>query len=120
MDGFYIAYLTGSGGSSMVLFAVKEGRLIGADVGGTKYDGRLEKKPGESGFSCHVQYTVPPGTVLITGSGPVATPTNVNLTFDLPENFAEEIVVGIQTPLGPLNATFSKLREFDFCAAVRG
>jgi hypothetical protein len=87
--------------------------LIGVDVGGRKYDGRLERKPDAPGFLCHVQYTVAPGQPLITGAGPVATPTEVNLTFDLPEDFSEDVVVWIETPLGPLNAKFSKLRELD-------
>jgi hypothetical protein len=113
MDGFYVAYLTGKAGNSILLFAIKDHSLIGADVGGMKYDGRIDPKPEGAGFSCRVDYVVPPSTPLITGPGPVATPTPVSLNFDLPSNFSEGQVIGIQTPLGMLNAKFTKLRALD-------
>jgi hypothetical protein len=53
------------------------------------------------------------GVSLITGPGPVAKDVPVNLTFDLPKNFGEGPVVGIDTPFGPLNAKFQKLADID-------
>jgi hypothetical protein len=50
---------------------------------------------------------------LITGPGPVAIATPVSITFDLPQNFAEGPVIGIQTPFGPLNVKFAKIRDLD-------
>jgi hypothetical protein len=45
MDGFFAVYVTGRSGVSLVLLASKGGRLIGADIGGLKYDGEIASKP---------------------------------------------------------------------------
>jgi hypothetical protein len=37
MDGFYAAYLTGQGGNTVLLLAIKSSSLIGVDAGGLKY-----------------------------------------------------------------------------------
>ena len=111
MDGFYAAYLTGRAGNGVVLFAIKDGRLVGVDAGGMKYAGRWEPKANGGALDCTVEYTIPPGMPLIAGSGPVAAPTPVTLKFELPANFSEGVLVRIDTPFGPLNAKFVKLGE---------
>lgn len=113
MDGFYVAYLTGRGGSSVLLFAIKSNSLIGVDVGGMRYSGRVERGPNGN-FVFHIEYTISPGTPLITGVGSVPAPTPVALDFSVPANFAEGVVVSVQTPFGPVNAKISKLRDFEF------
>jgi hypothetical protein len=113
MEGFFAAYLTGRSGMSVMLFAVKEGRMIGVDMGGMKYDGQIQAKADGTGFACRISYTILPGIALITGAGPMAKPTEITINFDLPLNFAEGPVIGIETPTGPLNAKFAKLRDFD-------
>ncbi|MEA2952270.1 MAG: hypothetical protein QOJ96_1790 [Alphaproteobacteria bacterium] len=113
MDGFYVAYLTGKGGNSLVLFTIKSGKLVGVDAGGMKYDGHVQPA-SDGGISFHLEYVVKAGVPLITGSGGVASSTPVSLDFKAPTNFAEGAVIGVQTPLGPVNAKISKLRDFDF------
>ena len=113
MDGFYVAYLTGRGGNSTLLFAIRSSTLVGVDAGGMKYDGRVE--PAANGtIAFHVEYVVSPGTPLITGAGNVAAATPVSLDFTVPANFADGVIVSIQTPFGPVNAKFSKLRDFSW------
>lgn len=111
MDGFYAAYLTGREGHSQLMIAIRNMKLVGVDVGGIKYTGKLEPKDG--GYRCEVHYTIPAGTALITGPGPVASAVPVDLIFDLPANFGEGPFVAISTPLGPLNASFKKLSDMD-------
>jgi hypothetical protein len=113
MDGFYVAYLTGRGGNSALLFAIKSMKLIGVDAGGMKYDGHVEPS-GNGTVAFHVEYVVTPGTPLITGAGGVATSTPVSLDFNAPANFGEGVIVTIHTPFGPVNAKISKLRDFEF------
>jgi hypothetical protein len=114
MDGFYAAFLTGRGGNTMVLLlAIRANVLVGVDAGGLKYDGTVEPTPN-GGYRFQVRYVVQPGTQLITGMGSVATPTPVQLDFAAPSDFASGVVLTIQTPLGPINAKLSKLRDFDF------
>jgi hypothetical protein len=112
MDGFYVAYLTGRGGNSVLLFVIKSSTVVGVDVGGMKYDGHIENRENGT-VSFHIEYTVPPGTPLITGVGGVAAPTPVALDFSVPSNFADGVIVSVQTPFGPINAKISKLRNFD-------
>jgi hypothetical protein len=111
MDGFYVAYMTGNAGTSVLLFVVMQGRLIGADVGGLKYDGTIQQKPDGSGFTCSIVYVVPAGGILITGAPPQSEAVRVPLTFDLPNGFTDGRVITIQTPLGPVNAKFEKIRD---------
>jgi hypothetical protein len=112
MDGFYAAYLTGRGGNTVLLLAIKSGSLVGVDAGGLKYDGTVEPA-SNGGFKFHVKYTIQPGPQLITGMGSVATPTPVSLDFTVPTDFASGTIVTIQTPFGPINAKMTKLRDFD-------
>jgi hypothetical protein len=112
MDGFYVAYLTGRGGNSVLLFAIKSATVIGVDVGGMHFDGRVEKAANGT-ISFHIEYVVNPGTPLITGVGGVATATPVAIDFTAPVDFAEGVTVGVQTPFGPVNAKISKLRDLD-------
>lgn len=113
MDGFYVAYLTGRGGNSLLLFAIKSEKIVGVDAGGMKYDGHVHPA-ADGGFSFHIEYVVNPGVTLITGSGGVASATPVSFDFKVPTNFSEDVVIGVQTPLGPINAKISKLRDFEF------
>jgi hypothetical protein len=86
--------------------------IVGVDVGGLKYAGSISPGSGDR-FRCELQYTIPPGVSLITGPGPVAKEVPVNSTFDLPKDFGDGPVVGIDTPFGPLNAKFQKLADID-------
>jgi hypothetical protein len=113
MDGFYAAYLTGRGGNTVMLFAIKGNEVVGVDGGGLTYDGNIEAA-ANGGFTMHIKYVIAPGTSLITGVGTVAAPTPVALVVNLPSNFADRVIVSVQTPFGPVNAKISKLREFDF------
>jgi hypothetical protein len=116
MDGFYAAYLTGRGGNSLVLFAVKANSVVGVDVGGMKYDGSIEVA-ANGDIQFHVRYTIPPGTPLITGVGGVGAPTPVSLDFILPKDFAAGTIVTIHTAFGLINAKINKLRDFDFATS---
>lgn len=113
MEGFYVAYLAGRGGNTLLLFAVHSSILVGVDAGGMKYDGTVEKGPHGT-FLLRIKYTISPGTSLITGVGGVAVPTPVSLDFSIPSNFEAGSIVTIQTPFGPINAKLEKLRDFTF------
>ncbi len=111
MEGFYAAYLTGRAGTSVLLFVIRGEDLIGVDVGGLKYEGKLVQT--KDGLSCSIVYTIPAGSsTLITGSTPPQTEQRVPLQFALPRDFANGQVIGITTPLGPVNAKFQKLRDW--------
>ncbi|MET4479630.1 hypothetical protein [Bradyrhizobium sp. F1.13.3] len=111
MEGFYVAYLTGRAGSSLLLFAIRGSDLIGVDAGGLKYDGKVSKTT--EGWKCTVVYTIPAGSPeLITGADAPSTDQRIPLEFSLPPDFSNGQIIGIATPLGPVNAKFQKLREW--------
>jgi len=110
MDGFYAAYLTGKSGSSLLLFAIREGTFIGVDAGGLKYDGKVVSS--DNGIKCTVLYVIPPGSTLITGATSPTTEQRIPLEFTLPKDFWNGQVIAIATPLGPVNVKFQKLRDW--------
>jgi len=93
------------------MLVISKGTLVGADITGMKYDGTIARKSDDSGFVCSVVYIIPPGIPLITGAPPPAQPQRIPLQFELPMNFADKRVVLIETPLGPVNARFEKIRD---------
>src|ERR1700730_9816600 len=111
MDGIYVAYLTGRAGTSLLMLVILRGSIVGADVGGITYDAKIEKKKNGSGYHCSGVYVVPAGANLITGVVPPNEPQRIVVEFDLPEDFASGPIVTIETPLGPVNAKFQKLRD---------
>ena len=109
MNGFYLVYATGRAGHSTLVVVMHNGVLVGADVGGLKYNGTI--KEDGAGYACSVVYVVPPGAVLITGAPAPTAPLRVPVSFNLPKSFADGRVIGIETPMGPINAKFEKIRD---------
>jgi hypothetical protein len=109
IEGIYAAYMAARAGTSVLLFVIKDSKITGVDVGGLKYDGEIAKS--QAGYRCSLVYLIPAGAALITGHSPPTAPQRVPLEFDLPDNFANGQTLRIETPLGPLNARFQKLRD---------
>jgi hypothetical protein len=93
----------------MLLFVIRGTTFTGADIGGLKYDGTIEKT--SSGIKCSIVYIIPAGASLITGTDPPSSDQRIPVEFLLPEDFWNGQTVGIATPLGPVNARFQKLRD---------
>jgi hypothetical protein len=111
MNGIYVAYMTGRAGTSVLMLVISGGMIVGADVGGIQYDFAIKENPDGSGYHCSGVYVVPAGTILITGAPPAVGPQRIVMEFDLPKDFGAGPVVPIETPLGPVNARFQKLRD---------
>ncbi|WP_332700446.1 hypothetical protein [Devosia sp.] len=112
MDGFYSAYFTGVAGNSLGLFAFKEGRITGADVGGMQYDGNYVVDEQRSVISGKIVYIILPGHQLVTGIAAGAEPIRVEFPLELPVGFSDGRVLQIPTPSGVVNARFQKLRDW--------
>jgi hypothetical protein len=111
MKGIYLAYLTGSLGNSMGIFYIADGTIAGADIGGLRYDGTFSLAPGREKLQGKVAFTIPAGTTLISGLAAGSEPVTVELPLSLPVDFASGAVVRIETPAGPVNARFERLRD---------
>lgn len=106
----YAAYFTSFAGQSVGLFYIGDGVLAGIDVGTMKYDGVYKVLP-DGAMEGVVEYVIPPGVSLITGAPPSASPTKFKLQLTLPPGFDDGRTVTIQTPAGPINAIFEKVKE---------
>ncbi len=106
----YVAFFTGIAGSSIGMFYIGDGLILGADAGGMKYDGTIEEKV-DGALEGVVQFLVPAGTQLISGlKADQAQTLNVPVRF--PKGFDDgQRVTRIDTPAGPVNARFERLRE---------
>lgn len=106
----YVAFFTGIAGSNMGMFCIGDGMIAGADGGGLKYDGTITE--AEDGtLQGVVQFNVPSDTQLISGmTSGIAQTLLVRLR--LPPGFDDGVqVTRIETPAGPINARFERLRE---------
>jgi hypothetical protein len=106
----YIAYFTGIAGSSIGMFLIGDGLLVGADAGGIKYDGLIDAEP-DGTLEGIVSFIVPSDTQLISGLT-----TNQSQTLTVQVRFAPGFddgvkITRIDTPAGPINARFERLRE---------
>jgi hypothetical protein len=113
IDGIYAAYFSGGRGVSAAMFLFWDGRVAGADIGGMKYDGLYQIDEEAKDVSFAVKYYVNPGDNVISGPNELTEPTEVRLTFTVPLDFYEKDYVRIDTPFGPVNARFEKLRDLD-------
>ncbi|WP_342362240.1 hypothetical protein [Terrarubrum flagellatum] len=111
MKSFYAAYFTGAAGSSIGLFFIGDGIIAGVDVGGIRYDGSFKTSKKGGALEGVVEFIMPPGATLITGISGGAQETRVPVPIHLPSNFADGQVIRIETPAGPVNVRFEKLRD---------
>ena len=107
--GLYIAYVTGSAGSTIILYYIGGEIVAGVDATGTKFDGsyRIDEAGALIGV---VTYLIEKGTALITGQT-TAAEQRVDVPFTLPHQFWDGRIVRIETPFGAVNAKFEKLKD---------
>jgi hypothetical protein len=105
----YIAYFTGSGGSSVALYYIGDGKILGVDVGAMKYDGtyRIE---ADGSLEVTISYLIPKSALLVTGQSN-SQEQRISSQYKLPAEFWNGQIVRIETPLGALNARFEKLKD---------
>jgi hypothetical protein len=106
----YTAYFTGVAGTSLGIFLIGDGLIVGADVGGLTYDGQMSGAKDGS-IEGVVQFKVPAGGQLISGLKAtedqlITTPVKLPLGFDDGKS-----ITRIDTPAGPVNARFELIRE---------
>ncbi|TLG75162.1 hypothetical protein [Methylocystis sp. B8] len=112
VDGFFTAFLTGKAGSGFSMFVIRKGKLVGSDMLGAVYDGRIEQD-GADAYKVILGVRLPPNLPLIQGgmSGPFG--DTYEMSFNLPHEFTSQSFVRIDTKHGPLNAKIVKIRALD-------
>lgn len=110
VDGFYAAYLAGATGNSLAMFVFKAGVVAGADAGGGRYDGNYAVTSDGKHIQANIRFTLPIGNFSITGAAASSEPLSIDVQLKLPMDFNRSDVHRIDTPIGPVNAKFEKIR----------
>ncbi len=110
IDGFYTAYFTGVAGQSIGMFVFLEGKIAGADAGGGRYDGTYDVSVEGDHIVADVRFSLSPGGMSITGATSGAAPMSVPIKLMLPTDLQPHQVHRLETPIGPVNAKFEKIR----------
>src|SRR5664279_1978943 len=108
INGFYAAYLTGSGGQGFAMLVFRNGTIVGVDAGGAQYDGTYTDI--ENGFSIKLAVSLPPNTLLIQGVTTGPETDSSELEFQIPADFLSQPFIRISAKHGPVNAKLTKLR----------
>jgi hypothetical protein len=112
-NGIYSGYFTGSAEIGFGLLLIKDGLIVGADAGGVKFDGKYEANKSGDGFEGIVQVNAPPGGTLIQGIPTGPNGLNYEVKVHLPLDFGARPFIKIETPFGPINVKFVKIRDLD-------
>lgn len=109
-DGFYNAYFSGENGNSFAMFVFTDGKIAGADAGGGLYDGHYTFDDGNAQVIATITFILRLGHTSITGASSEEEPIRVDVPVTLPNVIDSDTVHRIDTPLGPINARFQKVR----------
>ena len=110
IDGFYTAYFTGIAGQSIGMFVFIDGKIAGADAGGGRYDGTYTASEDGKHIVADVRFSMSAGGMSITGATSGAAPMSVPMKLMLPIDLQPHQVHRLETPIGPVNAKFEKIR----------
>jgi hypothetical protein len=109
-DGFYALYYHGHAGPGLAQIQLLEGKIIGADAVGGKWDGEFAVDVANGVIRCVITIKLPVGGVLATtGEAPRGTEAT-NMQLSLPTDFALRDFVQLELPIGKVNIRFQKLR----------
>jgi hypothetical protein len=110
MNGIFAMYYTGLVGSGHVVVIKEGGKIAGADATGGLLDGTYEEA-GEGFIDVVVELIAQPGTWLVTGPVVGQEPIKQQITARLPDNLGAGHPLPVQTPTGPVNVIFKRLRD---------
>ncbi|MCH7500680.1 MAG: hypothetical protein IH886_11830 [Nitrospinae bacterium] len=110
VDGIYQITFRGAADWGVGMLILKDGTVTGADVGGVLYDGTYTDQGSK--ISVNLALTVPPGVTLVQG----APPQSKEYKFDFKLSLDKKVIetkepVLVQTPQGPVNVIFNRLRN---------
>jgi len=110
-DGIYSVYMAGADGLSFAVLMFRDNIIAGADGGGGIYDGNYSIQDGQ--LTGQIKFTLPIGGASITGASASGEPLIFDVPIQLPVSFDPEEFFRIETPVGPVNAKFEKIRGFE-------
>ena len=112
-DAIYATYLTGKAGTTGAMLVFRDGVIAGADAGDSQYDGEYQVAPDHRNIVGSIKVTIPAGVPTITGVLSAERPLTFDVPFRFPIELDPDMVYRIETPTGPVNAKFRKLRALN-------
>lgn len=113
MDGFYRIAFTGTQGSGFGMMVFRSGKIAGADVAGVIYDGEYTEDSRMHEVSYQATMAAPAGVSPVQTGIPLASPATIPISGKFRQDDVDSgRPVLLQTPLGPVNIIFSKIRDF--------
>lgn len=110
ISGFYTGYFAGSAGNGLALFVMRDGVLVGADVGGVQFDGNYAET-NDGKLAGTVSVTVPPNATIVQGVTAPPQGMKYEVSISIPANFVDHPYIELVTPFGRVNVRMVKMRE---------
>ncbi len=112
-NAIYATYLTGKAGTTGALLVFQDGVIAGSDEGYSQYDGEYRLAPDHQNIVGSIKISIPAGVPTITGVLSAERPFTFDVPFQFPVELDPDTIYRIETPTGPVNAKFKKLRTLD-------
>ena len=112
-NAIYATYLTAKAGTTVALLVFHNGVIAGTDEGYLQYDGEYRLAPDHQNIVGSIRVSVPAGVPTITGAFSAERPFTFDVPFQVPIKLDPDAVYRIETPTGPVNAKFKKLRTLN-------
>lgn len=113
MEGFYRIAYTGAAGSGFGILVFNSGKIAGADVAGGIYNGTYTEDGPTNQINYQVMMQIPAGVAPVQSGIPLAAPIAFPIQGVLqPSDVESGQPRLLQTPIGPVNVVFSKIRDF--------
>jgi len=110
LDGFYVGYMAANE-YGVVLFVFKGSNIVGVDAGGVKFDGSYAQDDTTKAYRGNITVDAPPNIDLVQGVNTGANGLRYEVPFTMPETFLSAPFIKVDTPFGPVNIKFEKLRD---------
>jgi len=112
IEGFYRITFTGTSGSGFGLLVFHSGVIAGADVAGAMFDGTYSEEPTSHAIDFHVTMNAPAGVTPVQTGVPLVAPLSLPISGSfLTSDIDSDTPTLLQTPLGPVNVLFKKIRD---------
>jgi hypothetical protein len=113
MEGFFQIAFTGTAGSGFGMLVLHKGVVVGADVAGASYSGSYTENAFTGQLNFEIIMSAPAGVTPVQTGIPLATPISLPIKASLlRDDIGTEKPTLVQTPLGPVNVLFKKIRDF--------
>jgi hypothetical protein len=112
MEGYFRIAFTGSAGSGLGILVLRDGVVVGADIGGVSYDGTYTEDVATKDVIFNVTMSAPAGVTPVQTGVPLAAPASIPLAGAIKQDdLRDNRPTLVNGPLGAVNVIFTKIRD---------